>query len=73
MNKVAERVILICVGAALVLSFQLATGLGQDIPGTGGLTRYQLAKMLYECDRDSGKPEGYCIADVDIRHGEVRE
>ena len=26
-----------------------------------------VAKMLYECDRDERKPEGWCVADVDIR------
>lgn len=60
-------------GAGIVLFMQLVTPAWQDIPGTGGLTRVQLAEMLYECDRQSRKPEGYCVADVNIRPIEVIE
>ena len=60
-------------GVAFIIIMSFITGWGQDIPGTGGLTRYQLAEMLYECDRDSRKPKGYCVADVNIRPSEVLE
>lgn len=60
-------------GVAFIMILSFITGWGQDIPGTGGLTRYQLAEMLYECDRDSRKPKGYCVADVNIRPSEVQE
>jgi hypothetical protein len=53
------------IGASLLILIMLVTGLGQDIPGTGGLTRSQLAEMLVECDGD--KPEGYCVADINLR------
>jgi hypothetical protein len=60
-----ELAIAFCVGALFILIGSLASGLGQEIPGTGGLTRYQVAEMLVDCDR--GKYEGYCVADVNIR------
>lgn len=59
------------IGSTVVLLLMFFTGLGQDVPGAGGLTRYQVAEMLYECDR--GKYEGYCVADVNIRPSEMRE
>lgn len=52
-------------GMCLMCLIMLATGFAQDIPGTGGLTRMQLAEMLVECDGD--KPEGYCVADINLR------
>lgn len=52
-------------GMGLLATIQMSTGFAQDIPGTGGLTRYQLAEMLVECDGD--KPEGYCVADINLR------
>lgn len=58
-------------GVAFTMILSFVTGHGQDIPGTGGLTRYQVAEMLYDCDR--GKHEGYCVADVNIRPSEVQE
>ncbi len=67
--KYAERVPLVLtsffLGIGLTFTVMLATGWGQDVPGTGGLTRYQVAEMLYECDR--GEHKGYCVADVNIR------
>lgn len=55
-------------GVACVFILMLLTGYGQDIPGTGGLTRYQVAEMLVDCDRGI---EGDCVADVNIRPNEV--
>lgn len=52
-------------GITLFCGFMLLTGFGQDIPGTDGLTRSQLAEMLVECDGD--KPEGTCVVDVNLR------
>lgn len=60
-------------GVGFVGAVQLFTPAGQDIPGTGGLTRIQLAEMLYECDRASRQPEGYCVADVNIRPSQAQE
>lgn len=64
-TAILTNIIYLIIGMGICLAIQLATGLGQDVPGTGGLTRYQLAEMLYECD--IGKYEGYCVADVNIR------
>ena len=69
--NILERICYGIGGATIMLLIMLLTGIGQDVPGTGGLTRYQLAKMLYDCDR--GKYEGYCVVDVNIRPNEVRE
>ena len=57
----------VCAGIGLTAGFMLITGAGQDIPGAGGLTRLDLAEMLYECDRSFNATEGYCVADVLIR------
>lgn len=73
MKNLINNLMWAMIGVAFCLTVQLLTGWGQDVPGTGGLTRYQLAEMLYECDRDARKPEGYCVADVDIRPSEVQE
>lgn len=51
----------------LLLGGMLITGIGQDIPGTGGLTRWQLAEMLVECEDDGKLPEGTCTVDINIR------
>lgn len=72
-KTIEDLVIGFFVGVAFIMILSFITGWGQDIPGTGGLTRYQLAEMLYECDRDSRKPKGYCVADVNIRPSEVQE
>lgn len=73
-TTITTNVICFILGIGVCLTAQLFTGWGQDVPGTGGLTRYQLAGMLYECDRDSGnKPEGYCIADINVRPSEAQK
>jgi hypothetical protein len=64
-SRFMDRVCFGLGGAGICLIIQLFSGLGQDVPGTGGLTRYQVAEMLVDCDR--GKHEGYCVADVNIR------
>ena len=64
-TTIITNVIYFILGIGVCLSIQLFTGLGQDVPGTGGLTRVQLAEMLFECD--IGKYEGYCVADVNVR------
>jgi hypothetical protein len=65
MNRILAHLFTFFAGVALTMLFMLITGFGQDVPGTGGLTRYQVAEMLLDCDR--GKYEGYCVADVNIR------
>jgi hypothetical protein len=67
---IVDLIIAAVLSAGLCLTVQLFTGAGQDIPGTGGLTRAQLAEMLYDCDRASRKPDGFCVADVNIRPSE---
>lgn len=71
MKNWVNNALWLIVGMAFCLIAQLITGLGQDVPGAGGLTRYQLAKMLYDCDRIYNKPEGFCVADVNIRPNDL--
>lgn len=51
-------------GAGAILAFSAVTGYGNDIPGTNGITRYQVAKQLVECD--GADPMGTCIVELKI-------
>lgn len=62
---ILHQIAVVLMTVVILLGGMLITGIGQDIPGTGGLTRWQLAEMLVECDGD--KPEGYCVADINLR------
>lgn len=58
------------IGASLLIVIMLVTGFGQDIPGTCGLTRLQLAKMIVECEDNGKLPEGTCTVDINVRVAE---
>lgn len=55
----------VTIGIALTFILMLATGFGQDVPGTGGLTRQDVAEMIIDCEAPKFDTE--CVVDVGVR------